>query len=86
MWKALLIKYVLESTPKVHLNIVVCFVRDGEFDRMNDRGDVVLLECRYNTRFSAAEDSPTEWSGPFPDRGCNYLDNFGLCISVRTLI
>ena len=49
---------------------------------MSDGSDVVLLECRYDARFGTAEDGPVEWCESFPDRECNYLDNF--CLSVSS--
>jgi len=63
----LFFKYVLEFTPKIHLDLTICLSRDGELNRMSDRGNVVLLECGYDARFGSAEDGPMEWSRPFPD-------------------
>ena len=56
----MLIKYVLESTLKIHLDLTVCLSRDREFNRMSDESDVVLLECRHDARFSTAENGPME--------------------------
>jgi len=53
---------------------------------MSDERDTVLPECGYYARFGAAEDSPMERSGFFPDGGCNYLDNFCLSISTSAFV
>jgi len=61
-------------------------VRDGEFNRMSDGSDIVLLECGNDVRFGTAEDSPMELGGFFTDGEYNYLDNFCLGIATGTLV
>jgi len=68
--------YIL--TWKVHLNLIIYLARNQRFTTMSDRGDAVLLECGYDARLGAVEDSPAEWCGSCSDTRCDDLDNFCL--------
>jgi len=50
----------MEFFPKVHLDLIIYLARNQQFTTMSDRGDAVLLECGYDARLDAVEDSLAE--------------------------
>jgi len=68
----------MEFFPKVHLDLIICLVRNQQFTTMSDRGDAILFECGYDARLGAVEDSPAEGCGSCSATRCDDLDDFGL--------